>query len=142
MAQHQPLLVRRRTVLFVISLLASTAALASAPSAELMERNSEVCRGLQPYLEVAKRIAVRDPDLLNLFLKARVHAFECHARLQGWELVDTRPLRAIPFSEARWPALNLGNVGGVKRAIRQQRCSQRLQMPPLRTPSLQTQRCS
>src|SRR3954451_24873804 len=87
MAQHQPLLVRRRTVLFVISLLASTAALASAPSAELMERNSEFCRGLQPYLEVAKRIAGRDPDLFNLFLKARVHAFECHARLQGWGLV-------------------------------------------------------
>ena len=84
MAQDLLLLVRRRTVLVVISLVASTASLASAPSAELLERNSEVCRELQPYLEAAKRIAGRDPDLFNLFLKARVHAFECHARLQGW----------------------------------------------------------
>jgi hypothetical protein len=87
MPQHWPLLARRRTALVVISLFASTAALASPPSAELLDRNSEVCRWLQPYLEVAKRIAGRDPDLFNLFLKARVHAFECHARLQGWGLV-------------------------------------------------------
>src|SRR4051812_33505892 len=47
-------LMRSRTFLLAVSLLASTAALAAASGTKLLDRNSEPCRELQPYLESAR----------------------------------------------------------------------------------------
>ena len=60
------------------------AALAASADPKLLDRNSKVCRDLQPYLEAAKRVASNDPEAFSLFLWARRNAFECYTRLEGW----------------------------------------------------------
>jgi hypothetical protein len=77
-------LMRSRTFLLAVSLLASTAALAAASGTKLLDRNSEPCRELQPYLETARYVARNDPDVLHLFLRARANASECYALMQNW----------------------------------------------------------
>jgi len=53
---------RKRTFLLGIGLLTSAAALAASSDPKLLDRNSEVCRNLRPYLEAAKRVASNDPE--------------------------------------------------------------------------------